>query len=310
MTIFKKSEPEVHADHGSFAAGRDIRNSFNIGIPPEQLEALVATRTKELTERTAEQKKLIALLEEKLSLNGQQIQAALDILGERDIPPERLAAKLIEVAQNFKALQEQIPKVLPGDDAKVAALKADEQKAIDLGDLTKADTLLANIEALQRAAFDRLPANMAETIAQRGDIALARLRYSEAARHFANAAAVLPAESTYQGQRIGYLWKEADALYRDEYGDNGALLVAIERERSLLNLTPRESLPQKALDNAATVGAYKSLAQVERAFRSLKTVDIHLRPIFHCRSARLPRRSTRSRSASRSSTWRWSATAG
>ena len=31
----------------------------------------------------------------------------------------------------------------------------------------------------------------------------------------------------------------------------------------------RTSLPQKALDNAATVGAYKSLAQVERAFRSL-----------------------------------------
>ena len=43
----------------------------------------------------------------------------------------------------------------------------------------------------------------------------------------------------------------------------------------------RTSLPKKALDDAATVGAYKSLARVERAFRSLKTLDIHLRPIFH-----------------------------
>ena len=43
----------------------------------------------------------------------------------------------------------------------------------------------------------------------------------------------------------------------------------------------RTSLPKKALDDAATGGAYKSLARVERAFRSLKTVDIHLRPIFH-----------------------------
>ena len=49
----------------------------------------------------------------------------------------------------------------------------------------------------------------------------------------------------------------------------------------------RTSLPQKALDNAATVGAYKSLAQVERAFRSLKTVDIHLRPIFHWTAPRV-----------------------
>ena len=47
------------------------------------------------------------------------------------------------------------------------------------------------------------------------------------------------------------------------------------------------SLPKKALDNAATVGAYKSLARVERAFRSLKTVDIHLRPIFHWTAPRV-----------------------
>ena len=45
----------------------------------------------------------------------------------------------------------------------------------------------------------------------------------------------------------------------------------------------RTSLPAEALDDAATVRAYKSLAQVERAFRSLKTVDLHVRPIYHWR---------------------------
>src|ERR1700730_14864576 len=49
----------------------------------------------------------------------------------------------------------------------------------------------------------------------------------------------------------------------------------------------RTSLPKKLLDEAATVGAYKSLARVERAFRALKTVDIHLRPIFHWTTPRV-----------------------
>ena len=37
----------------------------------------------------------------------------------------------------------------------------------------------------------------------------------------------------------------------------------------------------KALAAENVVGAYKSLARVERAFRSLKTVDLHIRPIHH-----------------------------
>jgi hypothetical protein len=43
----------------------------------------------------------------------------------------------------------------------------------------------------------------------------------------------------------------------------------------------RTSVPAATLDAAATVLAYKSLAQVERAFRSLKTVDLEVRPIHH-----------------------------
>lgn len=43
----------------------------------------------------------------------------------------------------------------------------------------------------------------------------------------------------------------------------------------------RTSLPQAALDEAGVVLAYKSLAHVEQAFRSIKTVDIEVRPVFH-----------------------------
>jgi hypothetical protein len=43
----------------------------------------------------------------------------------------------------------------------------------------------------------------------------------------------------------------------------------------------RTSVPAQHLDATAAVAAYKSLAQVERAFRSIKTVDLQVRPVFH-----------------------------
>jgi transposase len=43
----------------------------------------------------------------------------------------------------------------------------------------------------------------------------------------------------------------------------------------------RTSVPAEHLDAAETVKAYKDLARVERAFRSLKSVDLEIRPIRH-----------------------------
>jgi len=43
----------------------------------------------------------------------------------------------------------------------------------------------------------------------------------------------------------------------------------------------RTSVPETVLDARASVRAYKRLSTVERAFRSLKTVDLKVRPVFH-----------------------------
>ncbi len=43
----------------------------------------------------------------------------------------------------------------------------------------------------------------------------------------------------------------------------------------------RTSVPESVLGTADTVRAYKDLAKVERAFRCMKTVDLHVRPIHH-----------------------------
>jgi hypothetical protein len=43
----------------------------------------------------------------------------------------------------------------------------------------------------------------------------------------------------------------------------------------------RTSVPKKQMDSAEAVRSYKALAEVERAFRSMKTIDLHIRPIHH-----------------------------
>jgi transposase len=66
---------------------------------------------------------------------------------------------------------------------------------------------------------------------------------------------------------------------RFTFGRNPARITAEARLDGFYVI--RTSVEDKALAADNVVGAYKSLARVERAFRSLKTVDLHLRPIHH-----------------------------
>ena len=57
---------------------------------------------------------------------------------------------------------------------------------------------------------------------------------------------------------------------------------AIEAEARLDGLyVIRTNLPQETMEAEDLVKSYKSLAQVERAFRSLKSVDLQIRPVYH-----------------------------
>src|SRR5215468_852175 len=156
---------QVRADTGSIAIGGSVTGStVIIGIPQGKVDELVRDAKRPLEELTTQQRENIVLLKEKLDLNERQVRAALAIVGENDIPPERLAAKLVEIAERFKDLQS-TASVQPDDNPKIAALKTDAQKAIDAGELAKADAFLADVETEQRRSLDRLAVNAAETSA-------------------------------------------------------------------------------------------------------------------------------------------------
>lgn len=57
---------------------------------------------------------------------------------------------------------------------------------------------------------------------------------------------------------------------------------SIEREKKLDGIyVIRTNVPAESMSGSEVVHSYKQLSGVERAFRSLKTVDLHVRPIHH-----------------------------
>src|SRR5438876_323261 len=73
----------VKAESGGVAIGGNVENSCigDCSIRPEQLQAII----KQSVDLSDAQKKIIAGLERDLALNREQVQAALQILGEANV---------------------------------------------------------------------------------------------------------------------------------------------------------------------------------------------------------------------------------
>ena len=178
------------------------------------------------------------------------------ILGEQDVPPEQISLKLGEIAARHRALLERWS-VLDTADPATAALGAQAKTAIDVGHYDEADGLLTRardqeIAAAHQAeklaheaqqAAERRWLRAAEVDGKRGDLAMTRLRYLDAAQHYAAAASIVPAARPDERRR--YLEQEAGALYQQgfERGDNKAASQAIDRDRSLAGATDRAAMP-------------------------------------------------------------------
>jgi transposase len=64
--------------------------------------------------------------------------------------------------------------------------------------------------------------------------------------------------------------------------------ASIEREAALDGIyVIRSSVPANRLSSQQVVATYKNLSTVERAFRSMKSVDLKIRPIFHHQAERV-----------------------
>jgi tetratricopeptide (TPR) repeat protein len=233
------------ADNHSVAIGRDVVNSIVlIGIPAERVQELVREATCPWEQLSDAKQQIIRQLEDKLDLNRRQIVAMLAILGEADVPPEHLLDKLLEIAHQLKRLREVVRKPT-ADGSEIAQMRTDVAQAVNEGNLGKADAILADIEKREVETADGLALTRAETSSDRGAIALAQLRYLDAATMFGNAVGYVPNDEKYHHLRRVYLLAEASALSRQgrELGSLAALESAIDRFRRAADLTPSDRSP-------------------------------------------------------------------
>jgi len=117
---------------------------------------------------------------------------------------------------------------------------------------------------------------------------LARIaaRVQRARSALRGAAAIGQAVGAVLGQR--HMAKHFQISITDETFSFAQNSVSIAAEAALDGIyVIRTNLPATQSDVAATVRAYKSLSGVEHAFRSLKTVDLELRPVFHWTAPRV-----------------------
>lgn len=205
------------------------------------------------------------------------LRNVLQKLGEAGIPDENIPARLAAAADELVALRHDLAK-LRNDRPELAAIRAQAVVLIDRGDLDGARAALGRGREelhVRRAEDSRIEADF---LAEEARIDHLQLAYRAAAAKFAEAARVVAPDVEAQWS---FLFRQARELYDwgKEFGDNTALLEAIEIYKSYLTNTSRAKRPlnwaatQNDLGTAlATLGARESgtahLQEAVEAFRA------------------------------------------
>src|SRR5882672_3464679 len=122
--------------------------------------------------------------------------------------------------------------------------------------------------------------------ATENDLARIEARVQRARKPLRGAAAIGQAVGAVLGRR--HMAKHFQISIGDDAFSFAQNHLSIAAEAALDGIyVVRTNLLAAQSDAAATVRAYKSLSGVEHAFRSLKTVDLELRPVFHWTAPRV-----------------------
>lgn len=216
-------------------------------------ELLPHVRRTVLSRLTRQDAKLDAILAAVNAAKGVPLVVLRDVLRRMgdtaETDPAQIEQRLRAKADEFVALDQRLRR-LTNDDPDVQRLRKEAADLLERADFAAVRSRLE--EAKQRSLeiarehqerARRELASAAADAAAQGAAARLQFDYAAAASYFAEAARLVG--DTEADTRRDYLERMAEALYRQglDFGDNGALLAAVEHLRSLLDETVRERVP-------------------------------------------------------------------
>ena len=228
--------PGATAESGGVAITGDVTGSaITIGLSNNELIRLVSGLTSPDPAAQAEALALLrARVPEGAAIQVEAVATLLRVLGESQVPQDRLVPRFEEIARRHVEMLERL-RSLEAQDPETARLIEAARAAIAEGRFAEADALLvraedaelagarqaqALAEEAQAAANTRLT-TAAATRAERGELARRELDYLGASAHFAEAAEIAPDPEgvwVYQVSRALALYDQGS-----EFGDNAAL---------------------------------------------------------------------------------------
>ncbi len=176
---------------GILQVGAGGTGNLTINVTNEQVQALILQNT-----GSAAQGQQIERLSRELQTTQDALRGYFATLRQEEVPPEKLAAKLLEIASNQAALSQSL--ALPAADPKVGDLRTQArailQTAASPTDYQAVDALLTEAVTVDTAALDEADAlvhqaqqiararrlSAAETQAQLAQSSLTQLKYREA----------------------------------------------------------------------------------------------------------------------------------
>jgi tetratricopeptide (TPR) repeat protein len=230
----KPSPPTTHVEQKGtgFAAGHDNVINAPVTFNNPDAKEVTAPIVEQIKELTAAQKELAAQTARQKGVEIAPLRAILVKMGEAGVKDEEIPKLLDAKADELVKLRAEVDVLQHGSPA-VAALAKEAEALINKGDLDGASSVLARGREAARAQRINANRDEATVLALDAQVDDLKLAYRSAAAKYGEAAGLVAGFDP--DKQFQLLDQQENELYKqgDEFGDNPALIEAIEVARGM-----------------------------------------------------------------------------